>query len=272
LSKLGPEAHGADYLSRRATSSARIGALFELAEYGAFATELQAELQRVRAVDNVAAVLQLALNETLLDELFDRRDQVVTRLEQQRKQLPPVDFSVFHALHMISVCRAGGLSGHGRWAVALLEQDWPRFQRSPLRTAANLAQHARYTRLHLLITQHILTSPSVADVPAAIRGEIRALSANDPRSAVSMLHESARLALAAGDRDQAVQLLRRAETYDGPGAHRDRVRYGLGVVMGGQEGAALCAESERALRDRGMVQLSGCLRADLPELFGGEWR
>ena len=50
------------------------------------------------------------------------------------------------------------------------------------------------------------------------------------------------------------------------------MRYGLGVVMGGQEGAALCAESERALNKRGLAQLSGCLRADIPQLFGAEWR
>jgi hypothetical protein len=50
------------------------------------------------------------------------------------------------------------------------------------------------------------------------------------------------------------------------------VRYGLGVVMGGQEGAALCAESERALNNRGLAQLGGGFASGHPELFGTEWR
>jgi hypothetical protein len=272
LSKLGPSDTGADYLMRRATSSARIGALFELAQYGAFASELQSELQHVRAIGNVAAVLQLALNETLLDELLDRRHQVVERLEQQRQQLPPVDFSVYHALHMIAICRAGALSGEHRWALRLLEQDWPRFQRSPLRGGANLALHARNVRLHLLVTRHILTSSAVANVPRALRTEIRALASKGPRAETSMLYQSARLALAAGDKARAVASMRKGLERTGPSIHSDRARYALGMMIGGAEGAAICAESERALQQRGLIQISGCIRADFPELCGSDWR
>jgi tRNA A-37 threonylcarbamoyl transferase component Bud32 len=270
LSKLGPSDTGADYLLRRATSSARIGALFELSEYGAFASELQSELQTVRAIGNRAAVLQLALNETLLDELLDRGRQGLERLEQQRLELPPVEFSVYHALHMIAVCRAGCLSGELSWAIERLEQEWPRFQRSPLRSGANIAIHARHTRLHLLVTQHILTARSVANVPRALEAEIRALAASDPRAKPSSLHESARIALATGDKPRALALMHESLACAGA-RHPDRVRYGLGLMIGGDEGATICAESQRALQERGLANVTGCMRADFPEHFR-EWR
>ena len=272
LSKLGPSDTGADYLLRRATSSARIGALFELAQYGAFASELQSELQHVRAIGNRAAVLQLALNETLLDELLDRRTQGVERLQRQRSELPPVEFSVYHVLHMIAVCRAGCLSGQYQWALRSLELDWPHFQRSLLSSGANIALHARHTRVQLLVTQHILTSRSVKDVPRALGAEIRALFASDPRARASMSYQSARLALAAGDKARAIELMRQGQQHKGAGIHSDRMRYAFGLVVGGAEGAAICAEAEHALQQRGLAQVTGCMRADYPELFSSEWR
>ena len=260
------------YYVRLAVVSARIGALYELCEYQRFASELESALQEARATENRGALLYFALNETMLDEIRDRRDAAKKRLEQQRSELPSVGFGSYHALHMISVMQAACTSRDYAWGVRLMEQDWPVFMRSPLRRAANLALLARAYRLRLLLNHEHATTGRVSD---RLRPEIELLARSQLKGRAAPLADTlrARIAHGAGDRAAAIQLLRRASEHASASMiDRARARYGLGLVLGGEEGAAMREQCEVELRERGLVNPMRHCQGSFPELFPPDQR
>jgi hypothetical protein len=255
------------YYTRLAVASARIGALYSLSEYRMFANELQSALQELRATDNRAGLLHFALNECLLDELLDRPELAITRLETQRAQLPR-GFGSYHALHLIAVCHVACTTREHAWGVRLLEQDWPRFLRSPMRRTPNLAALLYGGSARLLISHRATGGSSPLD--SAINSHIRALARSPvQRAAASADVLRSRLAFMAGNTRLATELLARACEHSATVIDTERIRYALGELMTGERGAALQAQSERTLLESGVVNPVRRVRALFPELFPG---
>jgi hypothetical protein len=255
------------YHRRFAVVSARIGALYTLKDYRAFATELQSALAEARATENRAALLVLALNETLLEELLDRSHGSIARLSEQRLQLPSRGFGVYHALHMIAVCVAAADAGQYDWGRRVLDEDWPRFLRSPVRRTTTIRAYAQGCRARLLLNQYVDDGKPRPRSLGCIRAEVEQYErlARGQPSGAPYFPLGARLAYLDNDRAGAVELLRRAIT-----AGRQEVqpaRYALGRLLGGTEGAVLCAESQQRLLELGVVNPIKYLNRQFPELF-----
>jgi tetratricopeptide (TPR) repeat protein len=254
------------YYIRLAVVSARIGAQYELSEYRAFVSGLAPALQEARATGNRAAMLHFSLSEAVRDELLDCPEASLARLQLQREQLPRVGFGTFHALHLIAVLLTACAAGDHDWALRVLEEDWPRFLRSPMHRAANLALIARALRVRLLLNHEYATTGTLS--PRLAR-EIKQLTRSQLKRRAAPMADTlrARLAHAAGNRALAIQLLERASAGCTQLVDAERARYGLGVITGGERGAALCAEAERTMRERGVVNPMRLFKASFPEMF-----
>jgi hypothetical protein len=255
-----------NYYARLAVASARIGAHYQLSNYRAFASELQSALQELRATENRAGLLHFAANESLLDELLDRPKLSIARLEQQREQLPRRGFGTYHALHLMAVCATACAAGEHAWGIRWLEQDWPRFVRSPMHRTANIALLAYGTALRLLISHRATGGTSALDarVPSLLATMAKShLKGAAP--AVDLLR--GRLAFLDGDRQRASELFGRSAERARTVLEGERARYAHGFLIGGERGRELQAQAERALSERGMVNPARRIEASFPELF-----
>jgi hypothetical protein len=261
-----PLGHVGDYHMRFSVVTVRIGALYQLGDYAAFAAELRAALQEAHATDNHAALLTLALNETLLDEIQNRADEAVARLTQQRLALPQSGFSLYHALHMIAVCCAATASGQHAWGRRVLDEYWPRFLRSPVRRAATISLAAARWRIGLLLNEHSdedCAEPySLARIRTERKASLRRIGhGSEPYTVMT----DARLAYLQGDKGKAIRLLRHVVAV--PGFDVQLTRYALGHLLEGEEGAALCADSLQQMLAVGVVNPLKMVRTTFPEMF-----
>jgi hypothetical protein len=254
------------YHLRLSVVSARIGAFWQLGDFRRFATELQSALEEARATENVAAELSLALNETLLDEIQDRMEQSIVRLERQRSQLPARGYSSHRALHLLAVCYAANASGRFDWGRQLLDREWPQFVRSPLRHSL-LGLSIQNYRMALLLSQYATSSEQDPRTFAQLRREALKLVRRHHNShhlpTVRMLQ--ARLAWLEGDDARAVERLR--QVLEQPRFMlTEHARHALGRLLGGSDGARLCNEAAGALREAGVVDPARFLNGSFPEL------
>jgi hypothetical protein len=254
----------AGYYLRFSAASIRIGALYALGDFRAFAVELDGALSEARATENEAALLSLAWNETLKEEIEDCSEASVARLIAQRDKLSKGGFGLQHALHMIAVCVAACNSGRYAWGLELLNQDWQRFVRSPVRFSIMLATSAHRERARLVISDfgERGTGSRALD---EIRVHARRPSSNANVVATRALAR-ARLAYIDGDVPGAIALMRKASTASLPTYELPK-KYTLGRLMGGDEGAALSAEAEWNMLERGVVNPRHFVRGFFPELF-----
>jgi eukaryotic-like serine/threonine-protein kinase len=260
------------YFPRLSVVAARIGALYERADYRVFASELQAALDEAQATENVTAQLQFAFNATLLEELSGRSEDSIERLDRQRELLPARGFTLYHALHMIAVCHAACGTGEYAWGRRYLDLDWPRFLRSAMARSNYLAYLARSARARLLFNQHLLVRGAVDR--RQIDAEITALerSHRGGRGMASANVQRARLAHLEGDSARAVELMQRSIERCSP-TDVERTRFGMGLMLAGEQGAALCEQSVSALREAGAIDPHSYLRGYYPELMAGStWR
>jgi hypothetical protein len=249
------------YYLRFAALTLRIGALYALGDFRKMATELSAALSDAYATENRAATLILACNQTLLDELLDRPEQAVVRLRQEREQLPKNGFGTYHALHMGAVCIAAACTGEYDWGGRILEQDWPRFLRSPTRRSANLLVMMYTYRARFLINRHVAEGGSLARLRATVENVPL-----PPAFAEYRVRTRARLAYLAGDRVGILPNFRKALDLVA-GAYKWPDTYLLGRLAGGSEGDALCTEAQQRLLEQGVVNPTKYLRGLFPELF-----
>jgi hypothetical protein len=256
----------ASYYLRVAVAAARIGALYEVGDYDAFARQLQSVLAEARATDDIAAQLHLCQNETLLDEINGDADRAHARLELQREQLPRGQFGVYHALHMLAVMTAASFSGRYAWGLRHLEQEWPRFIHSPLSSTAQLALLSRMYRCRLLLN-HYLAQPDPS-LLSGVQQELRRLAKMKATRGPLFVHsQRARLAHHSGDKPGAIAELRRAIEQPGLATvEAVRIRYALGTLLDGDEGRQLISECERSLTERGIRDPIRYLRGYFPEL------
>jgi serine/threonine protein kinase/tetratricopeptide (TPR) repeat protein len=268
LRTLANDSDDAGYYLRQAIVSARIGAFIALGEYRRFVEELGVALEGARVTDNRAALLQLALNETIADEILGRPGDAVVRLEQQRQQLPAGRFAILHLLHMVAVGRIACRTERYDWGVPLFEADWERYRRSPVRHSTVLASLAHSTRARLLLNRHA-AQPGSTPIAKLVASDLKALARLPSWSRALGLGLQARVALAQDRRELALEQLKRnvAQYPLGSAAEADVTSYALGLLLGNDEGAELCAVTERTMREAGIVDPLAYARSFYPELF-----
>jgi len=257
------------YYLRQATVSARIGAFFALGQYRRFLDELRVAVEDARATDNRAALLQLALNETVADEIQGRPEDALIRLQQQREQLPTGRFAILHLLHMVAVGRIACRTERYEWGVPLFEADWERYLRSPVRHSAVLASLAHSTHARLLLNSHLARPGQHAPIAKVVTADLKALARLPSRSRALGAGLRARLAYADERRDLALEHLRQAVAQEGVGsmAESEINRYALGLLLDDAEGAELCATTERAMCAAGIIDPLAYTRSYYPELL-----
>jgi hypothetical protein len=254
----------ASYFLRFVAASLRIGTLYALGNYRAFATELDSVLSEARATENEAALLSLAWNEALKDEIEDHADESVERLMAQRGKLLKGGFGTHHSVHMIAVCVAASSSGRYTWGLELLSRDWERFRRSPVRHSVMLAMSADRERARLVINHRVATGAGSRALHE-VRAQARRRSSN-PVVAARRALVLARLAFIDGDTPTAIAFLRKAAA-DSPTDFLLQNSYALGHMIGGEEGATMCAEAERRMREQGVSNTRRFIRGYFPELL-----
>jgi predicted Ser/Thr protein kinase/tetratricopeptide (TPR) repeat protein len=270
--QLAPSTLEGVYHLRALVATTRQAALVELGHLRAFVADVSETQQEAHATDNHAVLLHVALNEVLHDEILGRAANAVVRLDRQRAMLPTDGFGLYSTLHMIAVLRAACASGELAWGVRYLEQDWPRYLRSPVRGLPKLAVLARLNRLQLLLSHHFAAGRAASQLPRAWRGELGELerACTRPANATSAAFLCARVEHAAGDTARAVARVRRAIERNPDGPETPGLSYQLGAMLGGAEGATLCADSRQAFLDLGIVDPDAWLRALYPELMAGK--
>jgi len=267
--QLAPGTLEGTYFQRAAVASTRQIALLCLGEFRAFIADSNEAMREAYATDDRAVSLHTALIEVMHDAIMGRGTRAVARLEQQRALLPADGFGLFHAIHMSAVCYAACVTGELAWGMRYLEQDWPRYLRSPVRGIASLAANARLFRVQLLLSHHFTAGHGASELPRKLRSELaeleRAYTQGIHAALVDM--QCARVEHAAGNVAGAVARLRRAIERGANKFEAESPRYQLGVMLGGEQGAALCAGSRQALLERGLPDPDAWLRSMFPELI-----
>jgi hypothetical protein len=252
------------YHMRAIVSSSRIAALYLLGDFKSFRSELNEALDEARASENVAAELHLSYHECLLDELCDRSDASLARLEKQRAQLP-ANHSVYHLLHMGGVFHASITSANYDGGKYALQHDWPRYLRSPMPRLKLLGGSVGTARIVLLLNL-LVTGESASRMQLSqIRAELAKLARTYRLFDRLLL---ARCALIEGDTPRALELFRACAEKAEEIYARERARYVLGTLIGGAEGDSLCAQAEQSLSEAGVVNPLSFIRPHFPEVFG----
>jgi eukaryotic-like serine/threonine-protein kinase len=259
----------ADYYMRFAIVSARIGALYTLGDQWKFKAELSDALEEARATDNRTALLQLAMNETVADELEGRPERSIERLEQQYRELPRGRFGILHLLHMGAVVRVASATGEYAWASKFIEAEWQRYRRSPVSRVPLLAFGIHSVRPRFLLNRYV-HERSAGDAAVLIRSDVRALRRLAlPWAPLFAARMEARAAVISGERERAIERLREnVRGWSATPSHDDAARdqWALGCVIGGAEGAELMTSAEATLRALGVLDPVLDASYNFPEL------
>lgn len=260
--------HG-DYYYLFAVQSARMGALQILGQHAQVDAELRDFLARAEETTNRAAVLQVTLVTTIVEEALDRSARSRARLDRERAELPRHGIGILHILHLCAVMWAACGTGEFDWAFEVVNEYWRPFLKSPVRRSRVLASILHFTRARLLLNRYVALGRK-GDAAALIRDDLRALeSMGGLDLGRARLRLRARLAYLRGDSTQAARLLRdncQVLTDMGFLDDAERDRHALGCVIGGEEGAQLRAAACASTRANGVANPLALMRAAYPEL------
>jgi hypothetical protein len=260
------ESSDAAYFYRFSVRSLRVGALSQL-DWRRFRLELQEARHEADATENVHALLQLALNETLSDEIVGLSEASVARLDAQRALLPRERFTLLHILHMTAVMNAACATGKHAWGLECLASYWPLYLRSPLRRTAIVRAMVHNARARLLLNEHVRSRADSSSLREASK-DAQALTAVATGNALRL---RARLRYLEGDHSQALALFEQGKTvFARLGAEHDaqRQQYAIGRVIGGEQGERLAKAAQAALEQCGCHDGQHDARTHFPELAG----
>ncbi|HTU62343.1 MAG TPA: hypothetical protein VMF89_27980, partial [Polyangiales bacterium] len=268
--KMAGGGHG-DYFYRFAVNAARLAALQTLGRHVQARDELRDYLERAHATGNRAAILQVTVTRTLAERSLDNCASSRERLDAEHAELPQGTFGVLHLLHMIATMIAACSNDDFDWAFSKLDQDWPVYLRSPIHGTAYIASVAHFTHARLLLNRHVVTR-ATGNVARLIRADMREIASlpQIPYRDAVLARLRARCAYLTGDRVAAMALLRESASLLDGASYLDepeRDRYVLGRMLGGAEGAQLCAAAETAMRRLGTLVPLEEVRSYAPELF-----
>jgi hypothetical protein len=183
--------------------------------------------------------------------------------------LPEGRFSMFHVTHMLATLWAACSTGKYELGLSCLDAEWPVYRKSAAYHIAFLRAAAHGLRSRLLLHQYAADRTARHVVPL-IERDMQELARLEQLGATSYRHRvQARLDVIRGNNEAALAAFRRSEAaFDKDGAAVDaaRDRYAIGLIVGGDEGAALCSAAEVLVRSKGAVDPVTLLTSQLPEL------
>jgi eukaryotic-like serine/threonine-protein kinase len=263
LRELGPEWGDANYFIRLVTQAFRVGALSQL-DWRRFRLELIEVRREAHATENLHAILSLALNEALSDEIAGQSELSIARLDAQRALLPTQRFTILHILHLTAVYYTACMTGEHAWGFEHSAAYWEAFQSSPLRQTLALRAMVYGGRTRLLLNESV-RSPD----PPLLR-EAKKSAANMASYQYSRL--LARITYLEGDRAGALSLLEKcAQEYGSRGMEPEalRDRAAIGLLTGGEQGEQMTRAALDVLEQRfDCHDARRNIRAHFPELFG----
>jgi hypothetical protein len=266
LRELASESSDAAYFFRFSARSLRVGALSQL-DWRRFRIELQEARLEAQATENVHALLMLALNETISDEIVGLSEASVTRLDAQRALLPRERFTLLHILHMTAVMYAACATGKHAWGLECLASYWPLYLRSPMRRTAIVRAMVHNGHARLLLNEYV-RSPADSSALREASKDAQALAAVSPGYALRL---RARICYLEGHRAQALALFEQSKTvFARLGSEHDvqRDQYAIGRVTGGEQGERLAKAALVALERCGCQDGQRDVRTHFPELAG----
>jgi hypothetical protein len=216
-------------------------------------------------------VLLIALPRTIIERAFETCRSSRARLDTERTQLPKGSFGILHLVHMIGTMQAACATQDYAWAEERLAQDWPEYLRAPIHGMAYTASIAHAAHARLLLNQRV-SSGAEGSAARAVQPDLRELARMSvpPLENAELMRLRARCAYLDGDPKRAIDLLQQSAAASSEAFYQDepeRDRFALGCLLGGSEGAQLCATAEEALRSFGVVEPLEELRGFYPELF-----
>ncbi|HET8939432.1 MAG TPA: AAA family ATPase, partial [Polyangiales bacterium] len=262
--------HG-DYFYLYAVNAARLAALQSLGRHVQAREELRDYLERAQATGNRAAIWQVTLTRALAERSIDNCASSRARLDAERSELPQGAFGILQMLHMMATMLAACANGDYDWALASIEKDWPVYLDSMLHRTAYTTSVAHFLHARVLLGRHVATR-SAEDAARLIRPDVRVIASlpESPYRDAVLLRLRARCAILKGDLTAAVPLLRKgAERLDSASYldEPERDRFAIGCLIGGAEGAAICAAAEAKLRELGCLMAREECRSGYPELI-----
>jgi hypothetical protein len=267
LRDLAGESVDATYYFKFAARTLRLGALSQL-DWKRFRHEFLETRHEAHATENVHAILLLALNEVLSDEIAGHPELSIARLEAQRALLPHDRFTVLHVLHMVAVMYAACATGQHTWGFETSAVYWPSFLRSPLRRTGALRTMAHIARARLLLNEHVRAKrdPSaLGEIMADIDATVTPTVGVDQRLL-------ARVAYLKGDSAGALVLMAKSVEFNlargwEPEALRDR--YAIGRLTGGEKGERTAHTALELVEQKfGCPDARRDVQAYFPELAG----
>ncbi|HKP59060.1 MAG TPA: protein kinase [Polyangiales bacterium] len=269
LRELPPDSSDATYFFKFSARALRVGALSQL-DWVRFRKECHVAKQEAVASENVLAVLLLALNESVCDEIVGQAELSVTRLEAQRELLPRQRFTVMHVLHLTAVYYAACATRRHAWGIGRVADYWDAFLRSPLRANTTLLMLAHTARARLLLNEYVEQRSN----KQLLREALRSIKAVERATPLNHERLFGRVAYLDGDITRAQELLERsAATFERTGYQFEvmRDRCALALLAGDEDGARRAREVLEAFeRDLGYpaAYARGLMRANFPELIG----
>ena len=234
---------------------------------------LQKHVTLARATDNLAAILQVSMNRAIDEQALDMCAGSRARLDTEHAQLPSGgELGILTVGHMLAVMRAACANRDYDWAFSRLEEYWLPYQRSIVHGSAFVACLAHTTHARLLLNHHV-DSGARGDAAALVREDLAQLAhlPSGLMADVPIARTRARLAALQGNKQQAIELLRKCLAHLGKNMIRQEIehdRYALGLLVGGSEGTQLLAAAREGLRNCGISDPDADMRAYVPELLG----
>jgi eukaryotic-like serine/threonine-protein kinase len=267
LRDLASESGDAAYYFKSVARAVRVGALSQL-DWRLFKPEFLEAKQEAQRTENVHAILTLALNEFLNDELAGQPELSIARLDAQRNLLPRARFTVLHVLHLSAIMYTACATGQHAWGLESAAPLWQEFMRSPLRRVGVLRTLSHVAHGRLLLNDYVRTGRK-GPVPSEVISDIK-------HAAASATHQELRLrgrvAYLNGDPARALELFKQsAEQLEDRGCEPEalRDRYAMGVLIGGQEGARMVQAAFDTLENKyGLRDPQRNARAFFPEFIG----
>lgn len=268
LAQAGNEPAG-EYYHRLAVNAGRIGALFQLGRLREAGVELNLALSEARATQSHTALLHLSMVLAVHEIATGQSERARTRLDSERAALPPQVFGPLHMLHMVAVVRVGSALGDYPWMTRILDEMWPRFERSIVRHSV-LALLAYAAHARFLLSRQVVEKRSESPT-ALVRSDLKAMANVAPKLwRTNGTRFVARAAHLEGQHERALAVAREHLEECEHRQYRDeveRARFLLGKLVGGSDGERLCTQALTGLADIGVQDPLDDVQGHFPEFW-----
>jgi serine/threonine protein kinase/tetratricopeptide (TPR) repeat protein len=266
----GDGVHG-DYYYLYLIQMVRISALQSMGRLLEARPVLREHVATARATDNVAAILQITMNRAVDEQALDMCAGSRARLDAEYLLLPKTDINLLIIAHQLAVMRTACATRDFDWAFERLRNFWKPYLRSFLHRGVFLAILAHGNHARLLLNHYVETGGQ-GGVKELVGDDIAHLQSfpSGLLRDTALMRLQARVAYLSGERDNAIQILRRSMERPDTSLLRQELaqdQYALGRMTGGVDGAKLVVKARQTLSECGIHEPDANMRAYVPELL-----